>query len=175
MVQMALTGTQQLKAFPDQNHDAHIAVHMGYMASMIVRANPAIMQILQKHIFEHISLKARLVVQQQAQAQGMQMQPQEIESQVAEVEGDLINEYIELESQIMGMQQKDPLVDLKAQELQLRQQEQAQNAQMDQMELEFDKQKAAEQAAIQRERIDSTEDIAQMRAQIALERTRGRG
>ena len=175
MVQMALTGTQQLKAFPDQNHDAHIAVHIGYMASMIVRANPAIMQILQKHIFEHISLKARLVVQQQAQAQGMQMQPQEIESQVAEVEGDLINEYIELESQIMGMQQKDPLVDLKAQELQLRQQEQAQNAQMDQMELEFDKQKAAEQAAIQRERIDSTEDIAQMRAQIALERTRGRG
>ena len=175
MVQMALTGTQQLKAFPDQNHDAHIAVHMGYMASMIVRANPAIMQILQKHIFEHISLKARLVVQQQAQAQGMQMQPQEMESQVAEVEGDLINEYIELESQIMGMQQKDPLVDLKAQELQLRQQEQAQNAQMDQMELEFDKQKAAQQAAIQRERIDSTEDIAEMRAQIALERTRGRG
>ena len=75
----------------------------------------------------------------------------------------------------MGMQQKDPLVDLKAQELQLRQQEQMQNAQMDQMELEFDKQKAAEQAAIQRERIDSTEDIAEMRAQIALERTRGRG
>ena len=175
MVQMALTGTQQLKAFPDQNHDAHIAVHMGYMASMIVRANPAIMQILQKHIFEHISLKARLVVQQQAQAQGMQMQPQEMESQVAEIEGDLINEYIQLESQIMGMQQKDPLVDLKAQEQQLRQQEQMQNAQMDQMELEFDKQKAAEQAAIQRERIDSTEDIAQMRAQIALERTRGRG
>ena len=175
MVQMALTGTQQLKAFPDQNHDAHIAVHMGYMASMIVRANPAIMQILQKHIFEHISLKARLVVQQQAQAQGMQMQPQEMESQVAEIEGDLINEYIQLESQIMGMQQKDPLVDLKAQELQLRQQEQMQNAQMDQMELEFDKQKAAEQAAIQRERIDSTEDIAEMRAQIALERTRGRG
>ena len=175
MVQMALTGTQQLKAFPDQNHDAHIAVHMGYMASMIVRANPAIMQILQKHIFEHISLKARLVVQQQAQAEGMQMQPPEMESQVAEIEGDLINEYIQLESQIMGMQQKDPLVDLKAQELQLRQQEQMQNAQMDQMELEFDKQKAAEQAAIQRERIDSTEDIAEMRAQIALERTRGRG
>ena len=57
MVQMALTGTQQLKAFPDQNHDAHIAVHIGYMASMIVRANPAIMQILQKHIFEIISSK----------------------------------------------------------------------------------------------------------------------
>ena len=45
----------------------------------------------------------------------------------------------------------------------------------DQMELQFDKQKAAEQAAIQRERIGSTEDIAQMRARIALERTRGRG
>ena len=50
-----------------------------------------------------------------------------------------------------------------------------QDAQQEQMELEFNKQKAQEQAAIQRERIGSTEDIAQMRAQIAMQRTANRG
>jgi len=67
------------------------------------------------------------------------------------------------------------LVDLKQQELQLRQQEQMQQAQQDQMELEFNRQKANEQAAIARERIESTEDIAAMRAQIAMQRTMNRG
>ena len=87
----------------------------------------------------------------------------------------MISDYLQKENEVLGMQNKDPLVDLKAKELQLREQEQMQNAMQDQMELQFDKQKAAEQAAIQRERIGSIEDIAQMRARIALERTRGRG
>ena len=39
-----------LKAFPEQNHDAHIATHLSYMTSMIVKANPAALQILQTHI-----------------------------------------------------------------------------------------------------------------------------
>ena len=74
----------------------------------------------------------------------------------------------------MGASQKDPLVELKAKELELRQQDMMQDAQQDQMELEFDRQRAADQAAIQRERIQSTEDIASMRAQIALQRQQNR-
>ena len=177
-MQLALVGKQQLKAFPEQNHDAHIASHLAFMSSMIVKANPAALQILQTHIFEHISLKAQMALQaeiQEAGEQAQQIPPEYIQSRVAEIESQLMSEYLESEGQVLGVQQKDPLVELKAQELQLRQQEQMQNAQMDQMELEFDKQKAAQQANIQRERIDSTEDIAQMRAAIALERTRGRG
>lgn len=178
MLQMALSGRQQLKAFPDQNHDAHIASHLSFMSSMVVKANPAALQLLQTHILEHISLKAQMAIQQEMQEAGEQAQqipPQFIQSRVAEIENQLMTEYLTQEAAVLGGQQSDPLVDLKAQELQLRQQEQMQKAQQDQMELEFDKQKAAEQANIQRERIDSTEDIAQMRARIALERTRGRG
>ena len=178
MLQLAVIGKQQLKAFPDQNHDAHIATHLSYMTSMIVKANPAALQILQTHIFEHISLKAQAIIQQelmQTAEQGQQLPPQLVESRMAEIESQLISEYLQKENEVLGMQNKDPLVDLKAKELLLREQEQMQNAMQDQMELQFDKQKAAEQAAIQRERIGSTEDIAQMRARIALERTRGRG
>ena len=148
------------------------------MTSMIVKANPAALQILQTHIFEHISLKAMSVIQQELQEAGEQAQqvpPELVQSRMAEIESELISDYLQKENQVLGMQNKDPLVDLKEKELQLREQEQMQSAQQDQMELQFDKQRAAEQAAIQRERINSTEDIAQMRARIALERTRGRG
>ena len=178
MLQMALAGKQQLKAFPQQNHDAHIQAHLTYMSSIIVRSNAAAMQILQTHIFEHIAMKAQMVVQQEMmmlQQQGQAVPPEMMQNRVAEVEAQLMAEYIQQESQILGAGKQDPLVDLKAQELQLRQQEQMQQAQQDQLELQLDRQKLAQQGALARERIDSTEDIAAMRAQIAMQRTMNRG
>jgi hypothetical protein len=146
------------------------------------------MQILQTHIFDHISLKAQQMAQQemaqqqqpeQPQMMGIQQQPQmqqgQMEARVAEIQAQLMAEYLQQEAQITGSQQQDPLVDLKERELDLRQQDQAQKAQQEQMELAFDKQRAAEQIAVQRERIDSTEDIAQMRAEIARQRTANKG
>jgi len=178
MLQMALAGKQQLKAFPQQNHDAHIQAHLTYMSSIIVRSNAAAMQILQTHIFEHIAMKAQMVVQQEMmmlQQQGQAVPPEMMQNRVAEVEAQLMAEYIQQESQILGAGKQDPLVDLKAQELQLRQQEQMQQAQQDQLELQLDRQKLAQQGVLARERIDSTEDIAAMRAQIAMQRTMNRG
>ena len=75
-LQMALVGKQQLKAFPEQNHNAHIQTHLAFMQSMTVKGNPAALQILQTHIFEHLSLKGQIVAQQEMQA--MQQQGQEI-------------------------------------------------------------------------------------------------
>ena len=46
--------------------------------------------------------------------------------------------------------------------------------QMDQQKIQIDSQAKQENADIARERIASTEDIANMRAQIALQRQRGR-
>jgi acetyl-CoA carboxylase carboxyltransferase component len=97
-----------------------------------------------------------------------------MQNRMDQIEAELMTAYLQEEAQVLGVQKADPLVELKQQELQLRQQEQIQDAQQDQMELEFNKQKAQEQAAIQRERIDSTEDIAAMRAQIAMQRTANR-
>ena len=177
LLQMALAGKQQLKAFPQQNHDAHIQSHLAFMNSIVVKGNPAAMQILQTHIFEHLTLKAQMIAQQQMmnmQNTGQQMPPEAMQNMVDQIEAQLVTEYLQQEAQLLAAQQKDPLVELKQQELALRQQDQMQDARQDQMELEFNKQKANEQAAIQRERIGSTEDIAAMRAQIALQRTANR-
>ena len=177
IVQMALVGRQQLQAFPDQNHDAHISAHLNYMTSNVIRANPAMMQILQTHIFQHIGMKAQMMVQQEMQMQQGQGQidPALLASRVAEVEAELQNAYLQQENEVLGALGKDPLVDLKTQELALRQQEQQQDAQQDQAENMLDKMRIDQQAQLARERIASTEDIANMRAQIALQRTANRG
>ena len=177
-LQMALVGKQQLKAFPEQNHDAHIQTHLAFMQSMTVKGNPAAMQILQTHIFEHLSLKGQMVAQQEMQAmqqQGQEIPPEMMQNRMDEIEAELMTAYLQEEAQVLGAQRQDPLVELKQQELQLKQQDQMQDAQQEQMELEFNKRKAQEQAAIQRERIGSTEDIAAMRAQIAMQRTANKG
>jgi hypothetical protein len=177
IVQMALVGRQQLQAFPDQNHDAHISAHLNYMTSNVIRANPAMMQILQSHIFQHIGMKAQMMVQQEMQMQQGQAQidPALMASRVAEVEAELQNAYLQQENEVLGALGKDPLVDLKTQELALRQQEQQQDAQQDQAENMLDRMRIEQQAQLARERIASTEDIANMRAQIALQRTANRG
>ena len=177
IVQMALVGRQQLQAFPDQNHDAHISAHLNYMTSNVIRANPAMMQILQTHIFQHIGMKAQMMVQQEMQMQQGQGQidPTLLASRVAEVEAELQNAYLQQENEVLGALGKDPLVDLKTQELALRQQEQQQDAQQDQAENMLDQMRIEQQAQLARERIASTEDIANMRAQIALQRTANRG
>ena len=177
IVQMALVGRQQLQAFPDQNHDAHISAHLNYMTSNVIRANPAMMQVLQTHIFQHIGMKAQMMVQQEMQVQQGQAQidPALLASRVAEVEAELQNAYLQQENEVLGALGKDPLVDLKTQELALRQQEQQQDAQQDQAENMLDQMRIEQQAQLARERIASTEDIANMRAQIALQRTANRG
>jgi len=177
IAQMALVGRQQLKAFPDQNHDAHISAHLNYMTSNVVRGNPAMMQVLQTHIFEHIGMKAQMMVQQEMQMQEGQAQidPALLASRVAEVEAELQNAYLQQENKVLGELGKDPLVDLKTQELALRQQEQEQDAQQDQAENMLDQMRIDQQAQLARERIASTEEIANMRAQIALQRTANRG
>ena len=188
-VMQALSGQQQLKAFPEQNHEAHIATHLAFMGSVVARSNPAIIQVLQTHIFEHISLQAQAMAQQEMQQQqpeqpqeqppmeammGQTQQPQidpaMLANKIAEIEAKLVSEYVEKEKQIMQADQKDPLVDLKAQEIQIKQQEAQQEAQNDQQRLELDQQRLQEQTAIQQQRINSTEDIAQMRAKIAMQR-----
>ena len=128
----------QLKAFPDQDHDAHISTHLSYMSSQIVRANPAMINILQQHIFEHIGMKASMQVQMEAQ-QGMD--PNMLQNRLAQVEAELTAQYFEQEAQVLGSGQRDPLVDLKAKELQLKEQAQMQEAMNDAEQLKLNKEK----------------------------------
>ena len=161
----ALGGQMQLKAFPEQNHDAHISTHLSYMGSMSVRANPAMINILQQHIFEHIGLKASQQLQMQMQQQPLDEMTAQAE--LSQIEAELTKQYFEMEAQVLGGAQKDPLVDLKAKELQIKEQQAMQNAMNDQEKLKLDQEKLQANTLIQKDRIDTTEDIANMRAENA--------
>ena len=50
---------QLLTAFEFQDHDAHIAAHMAFMQSRMVQINPQVYALLQSHISDHISFKAK--------------------------------------------------------------------------------------------------------------------
>tara|TARA_R100001463_G_scaffold24009_2_gene57365 strand:- start:162 stop:2663 length:2502 start_codon:yes stop_codon:yes gene_type:complete len=77
---MALSG-KKFQAFPNQDHQAHIASHLSFMGTMSVRTNPAAMMSLQKNCLEHIGLMAQEQVQlefkeemQKMKQMGQQMQ-----------------------------------------------------------------------------------------------------
>jgi len=115
------------KAFETQNHDAHIFTHMAFMKSRMVQNNPQVYALLQAHISEHISFKARAQVLQTIVnelpevANLQQTDPDQFvvvtESLVAERIQALTEELVEAEQ---GNQQQDPIVMLKQRELDLR-------------------------------------------------------
>jgi hypothetical protein len=169
----AAAGQGELKAFPEQDHDAHIAVHSAYMNSKIAQMQQPVLLTLEKHIYEHIGLKAQQMAQQEmGQNPQAQQQPQMMAQRVAQIQAQLIAEFQKTQP---PMDQDDPLVKIKEQELQLRQQELAAEQQNDQQRLALDKQKAQQNFSLGQQRIDTTEDIAQMRARIAMQKQQGRG
>ena len=69
----ALSG-QPFKAFPGQDHQAHMDAHLSYMGTMMARTNPQIIAALQKNILEHITLMATEQVQLEFKEEIMKMQ-----------------------------------------------------------------------------------------------------
>ena len=115
-------------AFAIQNHDAHVLSHIAFLRSRMVQINPQVYALLQAHISEHISLKARAQVLEMISTKNpdniMQIQQERpeqfniiLESMVADRIQELTEELVNEEA---GSQQKDPLVALKQQELDLR-------------------------------------------------------
>ncbi len=64
----AAAGQGKMQAFPQQDHDAHIAVHSAYMNSKVAQMQPPLLMTLEKHIYEHLGMKAMVMAQPQMQA-----------------------------------------------------------------------------------------------------------
>ena len=118
-------GLKPLKAFELQNHDAHIFSHMAFIQTRMVQMNPQVYALLQAHISEHISFKARA----QALIQIQQQRPEIMDLQQTNPEGfqqvfDGVHaERIQLLTEELVKQEQpadDPLVRLKQQELDMR-------------------------------------------------------
>ena len=172
------------KAYPEQNHDAHIIAHTAFIKSRMVQINPMVYALLQAHIAEHLSFKARALILQELQEKPetlvmQQDNPQAFlvitESLVADKIAQLTMELQSLEG---AEQKKDPLVELKQQEMDLRaldmqrkiqehvdKEERAMGEFNEKMDLERMKREDAEEASEERIR------IAEEKINVAREKT----
>jgi len=180
----ALSGGS-LTAFRKQNQLAHIDAHRAFFSSVLVKNNPQTMMILQSHIMEHVSLQAREEVEQemakefealQAQAGGelppeQQNEMQElVESKIAERIVEMTEKMVTEEQQMMSEQGEDPLVQLKQQEINLKAQDLQRKATADEGKMMLDQAKLAQNEQLAEAKIDSQEDIAQLRANVNLQK-----
>lgn len=168
-----------LRAFAGQQHDAHIATHLMQGLSPLIGNNPLAASTLQKHILEHVRLKA----EEDAEVEIFKNYGSDPRRMVSDLQREgmiamLVAQYMQ---DVRNMQQQlagdggggaDPVVQLKEKEIELRAQEMQSDAQVDQAKLQLDAQKLQQSSEEAQARIDSQEGIAQMRAEVARERVR---
>ncbi|HAI42583.1 MAG TPA: hypothetical protein DCM40_32990, partial [Maribacter sp.] len=164
----------QLKAFAGQQHDAHIAAHLIMGMSPIVQANPIAAQMLQQHVYDHIRLKAEEEVEAELYKE-YGVDPDNMvssiqkEGMVALKIAEFLQETKALQAEMSG-QGPDPVVALKEKELELRAKDDQVDAQIAAEKLKLDAQKIEQTAQNSKDRIQSQEAIAGLRAQLARER-----
>jgi|TARA_E500000318_G_scaffold18644_1_gene19460 hypothetical protein len=185
---MLLMG-QPAQAFPQQNHDAHIAAHMSLFNTPPVQSNAQVQALIHAHIMQHIQMKSdNLAVEQMPpevrnqyeqinqqlgqvppeQQQQLSQQGKDMLAQFsAPILAQLVNEYTQ---QIGSPQDEDPLVTIRKQELALKGQELAQEQQQFLLDQERKDDDSRRQDQIDRERIETQQDIASMRDNTARER-----
>jgi chaperonin GroES len=177
------------QVFPGQDHMMHINAHRAFMSSFLVKNNPQILLILQAHVSEHISFMAREeietknapLIQEQALKFGGQVPPELLqtfqlqnEKEIAELIAKRTEEMIAEEQEYLEGNQTDPLLELKKRDLDLQEAEINRRAVNDQQRLKLDQEKSDEQESIAREKIQSNEDIAQLRANVNLSKQRSK-
>ena len=185
-----------LNTFPEQDHDAHIRMHMAFMKAPLVMTSPQVMGTFYAHIMEHVSQKARQMVmaeieqiisQAQLAAQGGAIDPIAAQQQIMKVQQDM-QDPAQME-QLISMQMEklmaevlpgllptgedpmaDPLVQIRMQELALKEKDLQRKTEEDQGDMLLELQKMQQRAATDAARIESQEEIAQNRNEVNRER-----
>jgi hypothetical protein len=162
-----------LTAFEFQDHDAHIAAHTAFMNSRMVQINPQVYALLQSHVSDHISFKARAeinsaMMQNPEMMQLQQQDPEQFQimydAQVAQRASEITAELVQSEM-AANAQKQDPLVRIKQQEVDLRamdmqrkaeevQFKQEQENQRELAKLQFDYDRLSQQDRQSDERLD---------------------
>jgi len=180
---------QPAQAFPQQNHDAHIATHVTLLNLQPVQTNAQVQANIISHIMQHLQLKADAVAQQQmppeAQQQYQQLQQQAqqatpVEAQqlnaqandiLAQFSSPIMSELMTQFSQQIGTPpEEDPLVTIRKQELALKGQQLNQEQQQFAVREEQRQLDQSQQDKIDRERINSQRDIAIMKDETTKDR-----
>ena len=160
-----------LQAFEGQDHDAHIMAHLTFMASGMVQQLPNVIVALQKHVLEHIKLKAReqaaiQFVQQNQGQPATEDQMLQVEAMVAQIVAQELTAVRQLSQQIMGGGEEegpDPLIALKQQEIDLKGQKTQADIANDQAKISLDEQKMQERSRQFDDRLESQEKQTEQR------------
>jgi hypothetical protein len=172
-----------VKAFINQDHQAHIIVHMSAMQDpklqQLMQNNPQAQQLqssMMAHIAEHVAFAYRRQIEEQL---GMPLPPEkdesgdtnymdpQIEARLSPLLAQAAQRLLaknsqEVSQQAAQQQAQDPLVQMQQQELQIKMQEAQRKAQKDQM----DAQLKSEQLQIERERIQSQAETEDKRTRV---------
>ena len=180
---------QQAQAFPQQNHDAHIAIHMSLLNTPPVQMNAQVQALIHSHIMQHLQMKADILGEQQMppevmqqfqqiQQQAQQASPQEAQNLSLQA-GDILAQFsspilaellVEYNQKVSAPQDEDPLVAIRKQELALKGQELSIEQQQFLAAEQRKAQEAQQRINVDRERIDAQEDIADLRDETARAR-----
>ena len=192
----ALSGTE-FKAFPGQDHKAHMDAHLSFMGTMIARTNPQVLGLLQKNILEHITLMGQEQIQlefkeemqqlQQMTAQMQQMGPpnpqnpqfmamqqqiqsitQTMESRKAQLIAETMAEYLEEEKKVLNQIDSDPLLKLKSEEVQLKAKEEERKREEGETKAEMDALKLVSNRQIAEDKLQQDDNHAKLRASVSL-------
>ena len=167
---------QMLKAFPEQDHQAHIMAHRAFMATRMVQINPMVYALMQGHISDHIALQAHgeigdMVENTPELAQQAQTDPKGFkilfDSMVAKRVAEITMQLAQEESMT---QKGDPLIQLKQRELDLRAMDLQRKAQENMIDQERKGMEFEERLDFDKMKLESSEDQAGERIRIAEEK-----
>ena len=180
---------QQAQAFEQQNHDAHISIHMSLLSTPPVQMNAQVQALIHSHIMQHLQMKADQLAEQQMppemmqQFQALQQQAQQASPEEApalsQQAGDILAQFsspilaellIEYNQKVSSPDDEDPLVAIRKQELALKGQELSIEQQQFLAEEKRKALDAQRRIEVDRERIGSMEDIAEARDDTSRER-----
>jgi len=167
-----------LTAFEFQDHDAHIAAHMAFMATRMVQINPQVYALMQSHISDHVSFKAKAEVQavmmENPQMQQMaQSDPEQFsimfEAEVAKVAARITQELAQTEMQANAAKQ-DPLVRIKQQEIDLRAMDLQRKAEETRFRADQENQRANQRLEFEYDRLAQQDQQSDDRLDVAREK-----
>ena len=180
-------GGKPFQAFPGQDHQAHITAHLNFMSTNMVRNNPAIMASIQKNILEHISIMAQEQVQLEFREQLMEMQmmqqqavnnpqiqqqiqqmTQQVEARKAVLIAEMTDDFMKEENKITSQFDSDPLLKLKAREVDLRAMENERKKEYDKAQVELNRAKLMQSRELAEDKMDQNEELAKLRAGVSL-------
>jgi len=167
-----------MTAFPEQDHDAHIAAHSAFMRTRMVQINPMVYANLQGHISQHVSMKASAEVmsmmQQDPQMMELMQQNQQqframFDSETAKRIAQITTELAQNET-MMDNQKQDPVVMLKQRELDLRAMDLQRRAEEGNMKIENQEGQFDERLDFDRLKLETNDEQSDKRLDLAREK-----